>query len=55
MQIEIRKPLDGQSGQLVICTCETPEMAAEVVRILLSYDKQPTAEIIVRLVSRYED
>lgn len=55
MQIEIRKPLEGQSGQLVICTCDSPKAAGELIRYILECDKGHTMELIVKLVSRYEE
>lgn len=36
----IKLPMANGDGWFDLCRCETPDMAAEVVRILLSADKK---------------
>ena len=39
MHYQIKLPLADGVGWFVLCTCESPEMVGEVIRILLSADK----------------
>lgn len=40
MHWQIKLPLANGEGWFVLCTCETPEMVGEVIRILLTADRK---------------
>jgi hypothetical protein len=50
---EICIPLIGQQGQyFVVCSAQSPDSAAEVVRIILAQRDPRVSEVTVRVVPR---
>lgn len=47
MKYQIRLPLSGGEGTFTLCTCESPEKLAEVIRILLEADRQSFSFITI--------
>lgn len=51
MHWQIQLPLSGSDGWFLLCTVESPEMVAEVVRILLRADVKTIARIQIVAIS----
>lgn len=50
MLYEVRMPLADGNGWFTLCRCESPEMAGEIVRILLTADKKQLFRIEITVI-----